>query len=72
MATKQYRIICLQGAALPSWEGKFTESELREKFWDYAQDEELYEAAYDGEPIPDWFDLAEIAGVWDVRLEEVE
>lgn len=31
---------------LPSWDGKFTESELLEKFWDYALRDELYDKDY--------------------------
>ena len=31
---------------MPSWEGRFTEEELIDKFWDYSLQDELYDSDY--------------------------
>lgn len=68
-----YRIECLQGAPFSSWDDPHTLQEIKEKFWDYASNEDMFDEVdkyYDGITplIPDWFNLDLIQDIWEVEI----
>ena len=64
MAVK-YMIICRENAPLSSWDVPYTESELIDKFYDYAEME------WDELPPKETFTLPFIEDMWNVYLEKI-
>jgi hypothetical protein len=61
----KYKIICLQGAPLVTWDKLHTKKELIDKFYDFARLE------WETEPRRKWITLDVISEFWDVKLERV-
>lgn len=81
--TEQYKIVCLQGAGFSSWDDPYTLDEIRVKFWEYAQDDGIFEDEEDHKYhierdesgtriMPEWFDIQFIKDIWEVEIVKFE
>lgn len=62
----KYRIKCLQGSPLSSWDQLYTEQQLVDKFMDYAYMD------FEKMPKSSWFTLDNIAEHWQVEFEPID